>query len=48
MYSVHNVENYLFQVRSSTVSTQGMQKRTAGQGAMRIRPPGEVAHKCSK
>lgn len=47
-YFVCNLENDLFQVLSSTVSTQAMQRPTAGQGATRIRPPGKVPHKYFK
>lgn len=47
-YFICNLENPLFQVLSSTVSTQAMQRLTAGQGAMKIRPLGKVPHKYSK
>lgn len=47
-YFVCNTENNLFQVLSSTVSTQAMQKLTGGQEAMKIRPQGKVPHKYFK
>lgn len=47
-YFICNLENPLFQVLSSTVSTQAMQRLTAGQGATKIRPLGKVPHKYSK
>lgn len=36
--------NHLFQVLSSTVNIQAMQKLTGGQEAMKIRPQGKVPH----
>lgn len=48
MYFVCNTENNLFQVLSSTVSIQAMQKLTDGQEAMKIRPQGKVLHKYFK
>jgi len=45
MYLVCNMENHLFQVLSSTVSIQAMQKLTGGQEAMKIGPQGKVPHK---
>lgn len=47
-YFVSNMENNLFQVLSSTVSIQAMQKLTGGQEATKIRPQGKVPHKYFK
>lgn len=47
-YFICNLENNLFQVLSSTVSTQAMQRLTAGQGAMKTRPLGKVPLKYFK
>lgn len=44
-YFVCNMENCFFQVLSSTVSIQAMQKLTGGQEAMKIRPQGTVPRK---
>lgn len=47
-YFVCNTANHLFQVLSSTVSIQAMQKLTGGQEAMKIRPRGKLPSKYFK